>query len=126
MSSLEDSNIEKAPDRTLDVQIAARIINVMKRALAADPEAVRALIETRVPCNDALANDPTIQVVDDAGVTKVGLLGILNGIAGCVYPDGPGFVAAVLETDGRLTDFTWSPWTEKAEQDDPAPSSSPS
>lgn len=94
-----------------DTIICDRIIEVLKRALAADHDAVRALVEHRVPCNESLAADPTIQVLvkisDDSFVEEgeevdesydVGLLGILCGIAG-IHEDGFGKIAAVFETE---------------------------
>ena len=69
-----------------------------------DPTVMPKLIAFRVPCNEALANHPSVQV----GVAKenlgtpeqyiVGFLGILNGIFG-VREDGYGFIGA--EYDGK-------------------------
>jgi rRNA maturation protein Nop10 len=76
----------------VDEIIAQRIVDVMNRALAEDPQAIASLVNQRVACNDALANDPTIQVgTTDAGF-DLGLLGILNGITGC-----PPYVAMVCD-----------------------------
>ncbi len=86
---------------TFDEQIADRIIEVMNRAVAADPKAVKDLCELRVDCNAELAADPTIQVLREfvGGVNTVGLIGILNGIAGILGEEagskkGWGLVAA--------------------------------
>lgn len=56
----------------------------MKSAYEADPAAIHALICNRVPCNNLLADHPTI-VVDINKITEpesysVGLMGIINGI----------------------------------------------
>jgi hypothetical protein len=63
------------------------VVDVLNRAIAEDRDAVNRLMQTRVPCNKALADDPTIQVladvVDGKHVYKVGLLGVLNGLFGC-------------------------------------------
>ena len=58
-----------------------RAIEVLNRVHQADPTVLPALIEYRVPCNDAVADDPTVQVRGgyDSPVT-VGLLGIINGL----------------------------------------------
>lgn len=61
-----------------------KIISVLKSAYEADPAAIHALICNRVPCNNLLADHPTI-VVDINRITEpesysVGLMGIINGI----------------------------------------------
>lgn len=47
-----------------------------------DPTVLPALINFRVPCNQALADHPTVQVGHGQDGYEVGLLGILNGIFG--------------------------------------------
>lgn len=76
---------------------------VLNRAVASDPEAISALLEQRVPCNKALADDPTIQVASKDGAYHVGILGILNGIFG-TDEDGWGPIAASM-TDGVVDGF---------------------
>jgi len=83
-----------------DDLIADRIIEVLNSALEADPAAVYALVESRVPCNEALADHPTIQVLAEGGTYGVGLLGILNGLAGTQVVKGrPGWgrISAVFQ-----------------------------
>ncbi len=70
--------------RTLD-----ETIGFLNELLALDVDAVSALMcNARVPCGDALANHPTVQVGLQPGTTKddglcdVGLLGVLNGLFG--------------------------------------------
>ena len=60
-------------------------IAVLNRALANDPECIRALMVAEAECNDAMGDDPTIQV----GPSFVGeaplvlrCIGLLNGIFG--------------------------------------------
>lgn len=85
-------------------------VAVLNRALASDPEAVRALLFQRLPCNEALADDPTIQV---CGVGEderhpetcaVGVLGLINGLFGTIPAGHPragwGPIAAVAESQG--------------------------
>jgi hypothetical protein len=62
-----------------------QIVDLLNDAVKCDAVGIAALISQRVPCNDALANHPTIQCVcpetpktDDC---RVGLVGLLNGIA---------------------------------------------
>jgi hypothetical protein len=60
-------------------------VEVLNRAFAADREAVRAVFDARVRCNRALADDPHIQVRDEAGdgqAFTVGVIGLLNGLRG--------------------------------------------
>jgi hypothetical protein len=57
---------------------------ILQRAFEADPNAMHALTVNRVPCNQALADDPHV-LVDKSLVLKechfsVGMMGILNGI----------------------------------------------
>jgi hypothetical protein len=72
------------------------VLEVLNRAVKADHVAVEILIEKRVVCNKALADDPTIQVVSKDGRTKVGLLGLINGIVG-IRDNGWGYIAACYE-----------------------------
>jgi hypothetical protein len=86
---------------------ARQAVDVLNRALAEDPEAMRRLMsEAYVPCNRALADDPTIQVhtekVEVGGALgdffSVGALGLINGIIG-VRQNGCGYVAAVFNLE---------------------------
>lgn len=91
----------------LSVNMAIQVLN---RFVAADPGAMRDLVESRVLCNQKLADDPTCQVADVPGsaigspVYQVGLVGVLNGLCG-KYDEGPkkgwGPIAAVLSDDGK-------------------------
>jgi|GEM_PF-935247 len=82
-------------------------IEVLNQAVEADPEAMRALIAHRVPCNEKMASHPTIQVAA-AGASgrsaRVGMLGILNGMFG-VDEHGWGRIAAVLEPGDKVKEF---------------------
>lgn len=84
--------------------VVNQIVEVVNRAIEADPSAMRALFENRVPCNQRLRNDPTIQVAtedENIGPT-VGLLGILSGIAGTfTYKGKPNWsrISAVYNVD---------------------------
>lgn len=133
-------------------------VDVLNRIHRLDPTVLPQLIEFRVPCNEALADDPTVQVqareicpscrgtlwtedenweperpwngersigeglipcgacneggwsVDpkepgmDPGY-EVGLLGIINGLFGVRWEDGPGFIGARSDGDGNLLGF---------------------
>src|SRR5687767_9721629 len=59
-------------------------LKVLQRAFEADPSALHCLIVNRVPCNQKLADDPSVVVEGDRVLEglnpQVGMLGILNGI----------------------------------------------
>jgi len=97
------------------MDLADRIITVLNECVALDREALHKLIETRVPCNRALADHPTVQVSSGAPgeFSTVGLLGILNGIVG-VDSDGWGFIAASFDEEGKLVKFLRTPPRKKA------------
>lgn len=87
-----------------------RALIVLNRMLEEDRVAVtRLCLDARVPCNDALADDPSVQVGhigdDKTNGCDVGLLGVVNGICGTI-DDGPkkgwGPVTAVVDmADGN-------------------------
>ena len=90
-----------------------KAIDVLNRIHSADPSVLSNLIFSRVPCNEELANDPSVQVgvvpkkyeLDDE-LWEVGLLGIINGIFG-VDEDGYGYIAANFDPlTGYLSDFS--------------------
>jgi hypothetical protein len=56
------------------------VLSVLNSAFAADPGAIQALCENRVPCNRLLAEHPSIQVCVDRYEALVGALGLLNGV----------------------------------------------
>jgi hypothetical protein len=69
------------------------VVEVLNEALKLDAAAITKLVNMRVPCNEKLAKHPTIQVAKDKDSTKVGMLGIINGIFGAngndyIYADG--------------------------------------
>jgi hypothetical protein len=80
-------------------------VGVLNRIHEADPSVLPQLIDFRVPCNDAIVNDSTVQValVDDE--YRVGLLGIINGLFGVRWEDGPGFIGVQMDGDGKLLCF---------------------
>lgn len=66
---------------------AQQIVDLLNELLALDPVAINSLVKNRVPCNQALADHPTVTVDDgvwESGESwfTVGLLGILEGVAG--------------------------------------------
>lgn len=87
---------------SVNLEIAQSIVDRLNSALELDRNAIACLIANRVPCNQALAEHPTVQVGAQHGGFNVGMLGILNGLCG-VYDDGPkkgwGAIAAEFEDD---------------------------
>ena len=75
-----------------------RIVALLNEAFELDPAAISALYRYRVPCNEALADHPTIQVAKTATGYDVALIGLLNGLGG-VDAEGWGAVAASVDTD---------------------------
>lgn len=68
------------------------------------------LIESRVPCSDAVGDHPTIQVSIGADQKpSVGFLGLLNGLIGAIGPGhkraGWGHVAMRVGDDGTIARF---------------------
>ena len=61
-------------------------IDYLNGLIETDRVAIAALIANRVPCNQQLADHPTVQVFRQHGGYLVGLLGILNGLFG-VFED---------------------------------------
>ena len=90
------------------------VLDLLNELLQQDPEAVKALVNSRVRCNKRVANHPTIQVAArNSGTSDVldeiyefGLLGLLNGLFG-VDENGYGPFMAVFDED-EITEFITS------------------
>jgi hypothetical protein len=72
----------------VDRELAKRIVDYLNELVSLDNKAIEDLVNTRVPCNQALVNHPTCQVAVTNEQGRVGLLGLLNGLVG-VFDDGP-------------------------------------
>jgi len=81
-----------------------KAIAVLNEINQLDATVLPALIMHRVPCNDGLAQHPTVQVGLGPEQYEVGFLGIINGIFGA-KEDGWGFIAAVYDDDGKIKRF---------------------
>ena len=85
-------------------------IKTLNNALEDDRKAVTALmLNSRVDCNDKLAEHPTIQVHcydsetnERTDECSVGTLGLLNGLFGISEEDGWGAIAAVIDEETKL------------------------
>jgi len=84
---------------------AQEVVKFLNELTEVDRDAMSNLVDTRVPCNDKLADHPTVQVLQLPGdVCRVGFLGILNGIYG-VGTDGRGFISANYNEKNELVGF---------------------
>jgi len=85
---------------SIDLVLAEKLVSYMNGLVEMDRPCIGALIANRVPCNRALADHPSCQVMVQHGGFHVGLLGILNGLCGS-FDDGPkkGWGAIVVEFD---------------------------
>jgi hypothetical protein len=83
-----------------------QVLEVLNRAVKADPEAMTALFATRVPVNVHPADITPIQVQEEMEGHSLSLLGLLNGIFGADEM-GWGAIAAVWSDtkDSRLLEF---------------------
>jgi len=87
-----------------NIDFAQKLVDYLNSLAKIDRNAITALIETRVPCNDDLANHPTVQChVDEnnnaVNKANVGLLGIINGFI------GEGVICACYDDNWTLTRF---------------------
>jgi hypothetical protein len=94
-----------------DAEFADEVIRRLNRLVKNDEVAadLRALIAIKVKCSKSTQKHPLIQCsMNRRGKAQVGLLGMLNGIAGRV-PTGPrkgwGYVAAMLNDSDELLNF---------------------
>lgn len=85
------------------------VVGLLNEMLLKDPECVKAVFSHRVPCNDAIAHHPTIQVQQykEQKTPVVGLLGILNGLFG-IGEDGFGAFAMEIDEEGNILKFLTS------------------
>lgn len=78
---------------------------LLNELVVLDPDCIKAFVFQRVPCNEAVADHPTIQVHQPKGEKPtVGLLGILNGIFG-IQEDGMGALCAEVDDNNKLIGF---------------------
>lgn len=83
-------------------------IEVLNRIHKADPSVMQSLIFHRVPCNQLVADDPTVQVGHSEHLSEgweVGILGIINGLFG-VDENKWGHIYANFDDHGVLVNFS--------------------
>jgi hypothetical protein len=99
-------------------EAAKHAVKVLNQALDLDYSAINTLFNIRVCCNQDLAWHPTIQVVGDA-FSRVGILGILNGLFG-IQQDGMGLITAIWGDEDQILRFEYTPdvdWEEYEDED---------
>jgi hypothetical protein len=84
-----------------NIELAERICSFLNELLEIDRPAMGAMIANRVPCNEGLADHPTVQVGKQNGGYHVGMLGILNGLCGIRQSNQFGLINAIFSGDGR-------------------------
>lgn len=93
---------------TVDLMFAKRFVEFLRRLHKADPVACKALLTNRVPVNDAVKNDPGLDVYDRDGAS---LMTVLNGF---LHPDvkiGVGIAPSDRPGCWDLRGiFVWSIW----------------
>lgn len=73
-------------------------VKVLNEALLSDHDALKNLINCRVPCNDILRDHESIQVgVNKLNIASISTLGLINGILGIEPLTGFGFVNMICE-----------------------------
>ena len=79
------------------------VVDFLNNALELDSASIGNLFSIRVPCNQELADHPTIQVGCQGTYCQVGLVGILNGMFG-TYENGWGCLSLDVD-DGKVIGF---------------------
>ena len=80
-----------------------KAIEVLNDALERDPIAITQLVNLRVNCNPQLVNHPTIQSSVYHGTSKVGVLGLINGIVGNSPSGVIGAEGSIQRDTGQFT-----------------------
>lgn len=82
------------------VRLALNICDFLNELVNLDRSAVQQLVAQRVPCNEGIANHPTVQVPMDEELSPcLGLLGVLNGLI------GGGYIVAVYDDDNSQLQY---------------------
>ena len=84
---------------------AETAVEVLNELFEMDPEAADRLFNARVPCNETLADHPTVVCRPTTTGHEVGLLGVINGILAREDPCGSGVAALVDPETKRLMGF---------------------
>lgn len=108
------ADLERRIVHPAELYLAGEIVDFLNGLVAIDRDAVRALMASRVPCNEKLADHPSVQVraydmEDKPHDFEVGILGLLNGLVG-VDTEGLGLIQLVVDDeDEELLEFRLAP-----------------
>jgi hypothetical protein len=85
------------------------VCNLLNEMLELDYKSTKKLVEYRVPCNEKIADHPTIQVqkFKTDKFPKVGLIGVINGMFG-TRKDGMGAICYEIDL-GKIIRFKPTP-----------------
>ena len=61
----------------------SKAVSLLNDVLECDREVITRLINLRIDCNERMASHATIKVQRFGDVTRIGVLGLLNGVLGC-------------------------------------------
>lgn len=89
---------------------ACKAADLLNEMLALDHSATQGLLTKLVPCNQALADHPTVQVRSICNNKTVGFLGVLNGMLLC--SQSADVVVAVWDECDDLVRFDTKPYSE--------------
>lgn len=89
----------------MEIDAIDQAVEVLNRLHLADPTVMQTLVYQRVPCNQAVAEDPTIQVGGAVNAPMVGILGIINGLFG-VNDQSLGYIVANIDGKGKILNFS--------------------
>ena len=87
-------------------EVVNTFLRVLNEANLLDPNAIKALVNNRVPCNEKLAEHKTIQVNGEIGMAQVGLLGVINGICDALVGCRIAIFQADPDTIVKFIEFT--------------------
>lgn len=79
-------------------------VGFLNELIRLDQGAIEKLVDSRVICNKAMADHPTVQVMQIEDKPVVGILGILNGLFG-KDENGVGYIRAVYNDLNQLERF---------------------
>lgn len=78
------------------------VVDLLNELVAMDRVAVGALLSNRIPCNELVANHPTIPVQAQNGGFYVSFIGVVNGMFGVLPGTNLGPITYVMDDDGLV------------------------
>ena len=83
---------------------AKSTVDYLNKLLEEDRNAIECLFDVRVPCNKKLSDHPTCQVPIALNGSRVGMLGVINGLFG-VDRKACGHICTVHDDEDNLLRF---------------------